>query len=76
MDGNERIRMIVNSERKAQGKTLAQLAKEAGVGLSSVANFTEGSANTSVETAEKVLNALGLELSARRKKKGGGTEDG
>ena len=56
------------SRRAVLGITQEQLSKLSGMGLKTIYKLEQGLANPSLDTLEKVLDVLGLELSIKLKK--------
>lgn len=67
METNEKIRRIAKKFMGQQGINTEQLAKETGMGASTIRNFLDGRRNASIVSAEKILDALGLEIGVKRK---------
>lgn len=63
----ELVKEII-SRRAVLGITQEQLSKLSGVGLKTIYKLEQGLGNPSLDTLEKVLDVLGLELSIKLKK--------
>jgi len=57
----------VLSRRAVLGITQAELSKHAGVGLKTIYKLEQGLGNPSLDTLEKILDVLGLELGIKLK---------
>lgn len=56
------LSVIISSRRKALGISQNDLAEMSGVSLATIKNIERGAGNPSLETVEKILAVLGLEI--------------
>lgn len=68
MSTKKELVMQIISRRAVLGITQEQLANLSGVGLKTIYKLEQGLGNPSLDTLEKVLDVLGLELSIKLKK--------
>jgi len=57
---------------RSSGRTQNQLSEECGIHRSALSRFMRGKQDLGIVTVEKLCRALGLELTARKGKKGKG----
>lgn len=68
MNTKEELTKEIISRRAVLGITQEQLSSLSGVGLKTIYKLEQGVGNPSLETLEKVLDVLGLELQIKLKK--------
>lgn len=56
------LSVIISSRRKTLGISQNDLAEMSGVSLATIKNIERGAGNPSLETVEKILAVLGLEI--------------
>ena len=56
------LSVIISSRRKTLGISQNDLAEMSGVSLATIKNIDRGAGNPSLETVEKILAVLGLEI--------------
>ena len=67
----ERVGKIISARRKELGLEQKELALYSQVSESILSNLENGKSNTTINTLEKILEVLGMELAVEIKKKQG-----
>ena len=63
MDIKQRVGNQIRNARKAKGLTQKELGEKLGVADSVVTNYESGKQNLTIETLEKIADAIGIEVS-------------